>query len=106
MENKIDINGFDNYQIMKKLVIYIRKNTPCHKWVKCSKPVVGDWIMIGNNDRKIAQEQEVTVGIYIIDDNSRYKIKEVNYEVLMDHIYSQYIVLYRDIKIDKILNDF
>lgn len=81
---------------MKKLVIYIRKNTPCHKWVKCSKPVVGDWIMIGNN----------TVGIYIIDDNSRYKIKEVNYEVLMDHIYSQYIVLYRDIKIDKILNDF
>ena len=30
---------------MKKLQVYFRKNTPCHRWIKCSKPVVGDWIM-------------------------------------------------------------
>ena len=86
---------------MKKLVIYFRKNTPCHKWIKCSKPVVGDWLEYNESNCEVDSFYKhlfYKIGIWNGSD-----IDEVTYSELMDHIYSQYVVLDRDKKIKEIL---
>jgi len=76
---------------MKKLQVYFRKNTPCHRWIKCSKPVVGDWIM---DD---AIWTSTRIGTWNGSD-----IEDKSYSELMDYIYNQYILLNRDKKLNKL----